>query len=251
MVVLGMDTATQVLAVGVGSEAGVLGSAAYLIPRGHSRLLQPTLASVLKTSGLTVKDVTGVAVGMGPGSYTGVRLGVTTAKAMALTLGVPLIPVSTLGVMAQAVLPAPARRTTLVVPLIYARRQRAFGMICAKDGDDWSTHTVQQVLPVSAWMQIVERAQAQVNGDCAVCLVHDFTPRYDVLHLLDVPFVQVTALLEHVAGGMGAALIRRAIVTGADAIEGAEIHRVVPDYGLQVEAEVKLAERSSGLHGDG
>lgn len=249
MVVLGMDTATQALAVGLGRDGDVLGSVAYLIARGHSRLLQPTLASALKSCGLGVKDVERVVVGTGPGSYTGVRLGVATAKAMATALGIPLTPVSTLAVLAQAAVSASSGPTAVVMPLLYARRQRAFGTIYVKDGATWRSVVEQQVLPVGAWMELL----GQVRGDPAwqATVVHDFIPKYDVLHLLVVPETDTIKSLPDVAGSMGVALLEVGSRPDAMFVEGLEIHQVVPDYALQVEAQVKLAERRSGEHGDG
>jgi tRNA threonylcarbamoyladenosine biosynthesis protein TsaB len=249
MVVLGMDTATQALAVGLERDSELLGSVAYLIARGHSRLLQPTLASALKSCGLSVKDVERVVVGIGPGSYTGVRLGVATAKAMATALEIPLTPVSTLRVLAQAAVSAPTRLPTMVMPLLYARRQRAFGAIYVKDGESWRRLAEQQVLPVGEWMELL--GQIREGQAWQAMVVHDFVPKYDVLHLLNLPASDTIKSLQDVAGGMGAALVKVGGLRDAVLVEGMAIHQVVPDYALQVEAQVKLTERRSGEHGDG
>lgn len=250
MVVLGMDTATQILAVGLGNQGNLLGSAAAAIPRGHSRLLQPTLQSVLQIAGLAARDVNRIAVGVGPGSYTGVRLGVATAKAMATALGCELALLSTLDVMAQAAAPITMHKSLLVVPLLYARRQRAFGSGRLKQGIHWKTVLPQRVLQVSVWMAELS-AWKQQNPDTDVLVVHDFVARYEVLHWLESPLVTGQARLADVAGGMGGALIALGEGPNATVLQGSAIHAAVPDYALQVEAEVKLAERRSGEHGHG
>jgi tRNA threonylcarbamoyladenosine biosynthesis protein TsaB len=243
MVVLGIDTATSVLAVGLGNENELLGSSSFLVPRGHSRLLQPTIASVLQSAGSSMREVQRLAVGVGPGSYTGVRLGVTTAKAMALALGIPVAPISTLHALADAALPYRTSHETWVVPLLYARRQRAFGAIYAKVGNVWRTITEQKVLPVSDWVDVLSWAQTNHGTAQPVYVIHDFLPKYEVLQWLESPCIHATGALQSVAGGLGPAIVRLACRPDASLIEGAEVHGLVPDYALQVEAEVKFAER--------
>jgi tRNA threonylcarbamoyl adenosine modification protein YeaZ len=101
--VLAFDTATEAVAIGVGEwpeagEAGstvLLGELDFVSPRAANSRLLPSVRAVLHTLSLSPADVDAVVVGRGPGSFTGVRIGVATAKGLAHGLGVPLLGVGT------------------------------------------------------------------------------------------------------------------------------------------------------------
>jgi len=99
VIVLALDTATEELAIGVGRwDAGsgeVLGSHDLRAPRSANTRLLPEVATLLAAHGLSAADIGAVVVGRGPGSFTGVRIGVATAKGMAHGRGVPLFGVGT------------------------------------------------------------------------------------------------------------------------------------------------------------
>ncbi|OFW81201.1 MAG: tRNA (adenosine(37)-N6)-threonylcarbamoyltransferase complex dimerization subunit type 1 TsaB, partial [Alicyclobacillus sp. RIFOXYA1_FULL_53_8] len=141
MAVLVLDTATETLAVAVGDNHALLGSAAYRVARGHSVLLQPVVAEVMAHAGIKMDALQTIAVGIGPGSYTGVRIGVSTAKAMASVLGVDLVTVPTLFTLAEAAAPTPAPASadgsSVVLAMLYARRQRAFGAVYQRVMGRW------------------------------------------------------------------------------------------------------------------
>lgn len=103
-VLLALDTATERTTVGVArlheSRIEVLGSAIVDAPRAAMSRLLPMTESLLAADGLTIADVGGVIVGRGPGSFTGVRIGVATAKGLAHGLSCPLWGVSTLDAVA-------------------------------------------------------------------------------------------------------------------------------------------------------
>ncbi|EHS51453.1 universal protein YeaZ [Rhizobium sp. PDO1-076] len=114
MIVLAIDTAGVDCAVAVydGAAGRVLGSVSETIGRGHAERLMAMIDEALDKAGLTLSEMTRVAVTVGPGSFTGIRVGVAAARGLALALGVECVGVSTLSVLAN--LPAPgARRTVL------------------------------------------------------------------------------------------------------------------------------------------
>lgn len=107
--ILAFDTATEAVAIGVGSwpdqgEDGpfeVLGELDFVSPRAANSKLLPSVRSLLRTLSLAPADLDGVVVGRGPGSFTGVRIGVASAKGLAHGLGVPLWGVGTPDAIAE------------------------------------------------------------------------------------------------------------------------------------------------------
>ena len=102
---LAFDTSTEEVAVGLGDVTyrGVhlLGETNIDVPRASLTHLVPAIMRLLDSAGLSMGDVTTVIVGRGPGSFTGVRIGVSAAKGMAQGLGVPLHGVNTLDAIAE------------------------------------------------------------------------------------------------------------------------------------------------------
>lgn len=103
MRLLALDTATSAVTVAVHDGASVLAEHDAVGPLQHGELLAPAIADALATAGLTPTDLTGIAVGIGPGPFTGLRVGIVTARVMASTLGIPVVGVCTLDVLAAAV----------------------------------------------------------------------------------------------------------------------------------------------------
>lgn len=264
MAVLVCDTATRILSVAVGQNGVPLASTAVDIPRGHSKLLQPTIESVLRAGGVAVGDLKAIGVGVGPGSYTGVRLAVSNAKAMAFALSLPMYTLSTLLAMAEAVVPYACDEATVVMPLLFARRNRAFGAIYRKHDWAWQVVVPVTVLPVVDWIEQLRDVCLGRVQIVPAYIVHDFpeTEQSHLTALLDrltcggesaherTPGLAV-ALLQDVAGGIGNALVRLAAAGYAQTHSGRMVHGIVPEYGLQVEAEVKLGSRGDSSDGRG
>lgn len=103
MVLLGLDTATSAVTVALLSDAGeVLAASSVLDARGHGERLAPGIARVLSDAGATPAQVTAIAVGVGPGPFTSLRVGLVTARVLAATLDIPVHGVCTLDAMALA-----------------------------------------------------------------------------------------------------------------------------------------------------
>lgn len=103
--VIAFDTATEVLAIGLGRVhedfADVIASRDEAAPRAAMSRLLPSLREMLEVSGVSISEIGAVVVGRGPGSFTGVRIGVATAKGLARGLGVPLYGVGTQDAVAR------------------------------------------------------------------------------------------------------------------------------------------------------
>jgi len=101
--ILGLDTALGACSVAVVVDGRVRAAALEILGRGHAERLMPMIASVLKQAGIGYPDLDGVAVTNGPGTFTGVRIGVAAARGIALARGIPVVSVSTLEAVAAAV----------------------------------------------------------------------------------------------------------------------------------------------------
>jgi tRNA threonylcarbamoyladenosine biosynthesis protein TsaB len=126
---LGLDTSTAGAAAcvlrGDGEAFEVAPEATALTrPPAHSRELMPAVALVMRRSGLAWKDLDAIAVGVGPGSFTGLRIGIATARALAVASGLRLRPVSSLAALARGI--EETGLASAVLPLIDAKRGEVF-----------------------------------------------------------------------------------------------------------------------------
>lgn len=133
--ILVIDTSGPVCAAGI-YDAGanvLVASKSEMLGKGHAERLIPMIDEVLREAGRALKDMTRIGVTTGPGSFTGIRVGVAAARGFALSLGIPAIGVTTLQVVAEQVIeivpPAP------VAALIDAGRDEIFGQVFLPDGE--------------------------------------------------------------------------------------------------------------------
>ncbi|HEX9891197.1 MAG TPA: tRNA (adenosine(37)-N6)-threonylcarbamoyltransferase complex dimerization subunit type 1 TsaB [Actinomycetota bacterium] len=103
MLVLAIETSTPQTGVALGSEQGVLASATVSWARGHQEVLAPAVEHILGWAEVDLGQVAGVAVGLGPGLFTGLRVGVATARGLAQVLGLPVVGIGSLDVLAFGV----------------------------------------------------------------------------------------------------------------------------------------------------
>lgn len=97
---LGFDTATPFVTVALHDGESVLATYSSEVAMRHGEMLAPGIAHVLADAGCTAKDLTGIAVGVGPGPFTGLRVGLVTARTMAAAAGLPVHGVCTLDILA-------------------------------------------------------------------------------------------------------------------------------------------------------
>jgi tRNA threonylcarbamoyl adenosine modification protein YeaZ len=124
VLLLAFDTATPAVTVAVHDGTRVLAGQATVSGRRHGELLASMIEQVLAKGGVGRADLTAIAVGTGPGPYTGLRAGLVTARVLASALGVPVVGVCTLDVIARAAAPAAAGRQFIVAA--DARRKEVY-----------------------------------------------------------------------------------------------------------------------------
>lgn len=118
MKLLSIDTTTMQGSVALTDGEGLIAQEQLGVPGTHSARLMASIEQMLFCSGWTLRDIQGIAVAVGPGSFTGLRIGLATVKGIALALDIPLCGVSSLAALALA----GAGFAGTVVPLIDARR---------------------------------------------------------------------------------------------------------------------------------
>ena len=128
-ILLHIETATDVCSVALSRGTEIIGLKEESGGNNHAKNLLPFVDEVLKQSGVSMSEINGVAVSIGPGSYTGLRIGVSTAKGIAYTAGIPVMVVSTLESIAQgakALWSENASEPVQIVPMVDARRMEVF-----------------------------------------------------------------------------------------------------------------------------
>lgn len=131
MRILALETAAKAVSAAITEDGKVLASGYQDTGLTHSRTLMPIVEGLLRNTGMTVGDLDAVAVSAGPGSFTGVRIGVSAAKGLAFAGDKPCIGVSTLAALARNV----AFAGGLIVCAMDARRQQVYNALFeARDG---------------------------------------------------------------------------------------------------------------------
>lgn len=125
----------------------------------HAEKLHVFIEEILKEAGITVRDLKAIAISKGPGSYTGLRIGVSAAKGLCYALQIPLISVDTLQVLAQKV----TQNDGLIIPMIDARRMEVYSAVF--DSNHQKIMEVQaEVLTEESYADITETIY--FVGDC-------------------------------------------------------------------------------------
>lgn len=122
MLLLAIDTATPRVSVALGRDGRVIGDISLDGGRRHAEQLAPAVQYLCTEQRVELRQLAAIAIGLGPGLFTGLRVGVTTARVMAQSLRIPMIGVPSLDLIAY-----PLRYTSrIVVPVVDARRHEVF-----------------------------------------------------------------------------------------------------------------------------
>ena len=123
MLILGIDTSTKICTCSIfDSENGVIAETSLSVKKNHSNIVMPIIDNLFKISDLNINDIDKIAVAIGPGSFTGVRIALGIAKGLAMALNKPLIAVNELDIL-EAIADGNENET---IPLIDARKERVY-----------------------------------------------------------------------------------------------------------------------------
>ena len=123
MLILGIDTSTKICTCSIfDSENGVIAETSLSVKKNHSNIVMPIIDNLFKISDLNINDIDKIAVAIGPGSFTGVRIALGIAKGLAMALNKPLIAVNELDIL-EAIA---SGNENEVIPLIDARKERVY-----------------------------------------------------------------------------------------------------------------------------
>ncbi|GGH77212.1 tRNA threonylcarbamoyladenosine biosynthesis protein TsaB [Filimonas zeae] len=132
--ILKIDTATEIACVCLSRNGILLDQLANTEQKSHASFVQPAIAQLMQQTGYQLEQLDAIAVTAGPGSYTGLRVGLSSAKGLCFALQKPLIMLNTLEVMAAAqVTVTPPENNVLLCPMIDARRMEVFTALYNKD----------------------------------------------------------------------------------------------------------------------
>ena len=142
--ILLIETSTSLCSAALAEDGRVLAYRESSEPRAHAAMTAPYVKDVLDECGITVADCSAVCVSSGPGSYTGLRVGVSTAKGLCFGAGIPLLSVDTMEILvaqayAEGLVPDGCR---YIVPMIDARRMEVYSCV-------YECESLQRVTPVA------------------------------------------------------------------------------------------------------
>lgn len=167
--ILCIETGTTVCSVAIGDENGLLGDREVSDPRAHSTQLPLLISELLHSSKLSVKQLDAVAVNKGPGSYTGLRVGVSMAKGICYSAGIPLIGIGSLHSMAVGFILSDSSISAeaLLCPMIDARRMEVYSALFNTLGEPISD-VKALVIEENSFNEYLEHQKVFFFGDGSV-----------------------------------------------------------------------------------
>jgi tRNA threonylcarbamoyladenosine biosynthesis protein TsaB len=166
---LNIDTATEIASISISENEEVIGSAINLDQKDHASFLQPAIKDLLQKAHLSINKLNAIAVTAGPGSYTGLRVGMASAKGLCYALNIALITVSTLEVMALSSIKQIQDPSSWYCPMIDARRMEVFTAVY----DHQLTEIIQpcsMILDGESYKDLLEKNKIYFSGSGATKL---------------------------------------------------------------------------------
>lgn len=185
MLILGIDTSTKICTCSIfDSENGVIAETSLSVKKNHSNIVMPIIDNLFKISDLTINDIDKIAVAIGPGSFTGVRIALGIAKGLAMALNKPLIAVNELDIL-EAIA---SGNENEIIPLIDARKERVYYKYQNTYVDDYLINLISNFDKNKKYVFVGDGAINYTNilkdnlGDNAVILpMYNSFPRASIL----------------------------------------------------------------------
>jgi len=159
---LAIDTATRLLSVALHNGQELIAEQTARIGNHHTTSLAPTIQSLMASCAVEMDDLTGVAVSVGPGSYTGVRIGVAIAKGIAAAQNLPLIGVSTLDILAAG--QPHIKSGSALIAVVQAGRGRVIVKSYRWRKGKWTSRAEPKLLNWDALIETIDGA-AVISGE--------------------------------------------------------------------------------------
>ena len=185
MLILGIDTSTKICTCSIfDSENGIIAETSLSVKKNHSNIVMPIIDNLFKISDLTINDIDKIAVAIGPGSFTGVRIALGIAKGLAMALNKPLIAVNELDIL-EAIA---GGNENEIIPLIDARKERVYYKYQNKYVDDYLINLISNFDKNKKYIFVGDGATNYKNilkdnlGDNAIVLpIYNAFPRASIL----------------------------------------------------------------------
>jgi tRNA threonylcarbamoyladenosine biosynthesis protein TsaB len=227
MTILAIDTSNYALGVALLEDNQVLGEYITNLKKNHSVRIMPAIQTLMKDCEKVPADLTKIVVAKGPGSYTGVRIGVTIAKTLAWTLKIPLVGISSLEILASGV---GRYFDGYVSPLFDARRGQVYTGLYQYQNDELQTIEEDRLV------MLVDRAEDLKNSGKAILFVGNDLP----LHQAAIEAALGSQAVFAASTEQNPRPAELALL-GKDK-PGEDIHSFVPNYIRLAEAEAKWLE---------
>ena len=229
MICLGIDTSQKRAAVALTADGETLASRASQGPKTHSETLLVIMSDVLGEARISIEDVGLIAVGLGPGAWTGLRTGVTTAKSLAYALSIPIVGIVSL----EAIAAGAAQEKGRLAVVIDARRGEVYCAIFETDGDG-NVRGLGNIFTASP-----ERIGSLVPGDCTLVGGGTLLLPEEILHERRV--------LSEEFGDIDASVLCRLGAERFGRQGGDEPASIVPIYVRKSDAEMNWEKKEKGI----
>ncbi|MCK8816135.1 tRNA (adenosine(37)-N6)-threonylcarbamoyltransferase complex dimerization subunit type 1 TsaB [Natroniella sulfidigena] len=231
MLVLAVDSSTKVGSVSLVSTERLVAESLLNLDQTHSQRLMPQIVELVKRSDYELQDVDGIAVGLGPGSFTGTRIGVVTAKTLAQSLELPIVGISTLKAMAYNL----KYVSGYICPVVDARRERVFTGLYRTDGEDLRAETEEGLLAIDDLITELSSIQEEIYfvGEIAQKYRTEISEQVEQAQFVSNKFSLPQA------GALGELAVERLMLEDED-----QLFELTPNYLKRSQAEIQWEDNN-------
>jgi len=253
--ILAIDTSTATMAAAIVRGEQVLASIQTEAERNHSLHIMTNIEQLLTETGISLQELSAIVTGIGPGSYTGVRIAVTAAKTLAWTTGKPAIGVSSLECLAfTPVLGHVDTAALIVLPIVDARRGQVYTAAFSNGQNDWTRLSEDKILLMTDWVdEWLEQLQSHDYSHIEqLYIIGDIEIHEDAISRMRTELeqksnIKLVATNELMSGAAIAAIGSMQIKRDQETQNQDNVHALVPNYAQLTEAEVKQNAKEKAL----